>query len=161
MNRFYRKILNIGVQPDIDYWAARRISITNSVVVISLFIAAFSFLFSVSIQLPYQVQLIIGLALVFPLATLVLNFYYKTITARMFFIILANLVIVCTSILTGPEFNYQYFTIAILGLPFLFFKDEIGKLRLLFSILPILIFIFLEFYFANYKPALFIEESYI
>jgi len=61
------------------------------------------------------------------------------------------------TIASGPDFNFQYYAFVLIGLPFLFFKDEIGKRRLLFSLLPLLVFVFLEFNYCFFDRAVVIK----
>ncbi len=161
MNNFFKKILNLGIETTTDYWVSRRIQQGNSVAVVIAFFVFLQTMFSFFAGLPFLVILFQGIFILFCLVTFCLNYFSKTVAARIFLFIVCNLAVIGTSVLTGADLHYQYYAVSILGIPFLFFKDEVGKLKSLFALLPIFVFMFLEFYHLSFEPIVAIKASYV
>ena len=65
-----------------------------------------------------------------------------------------------TAILLGSKLHYQYFLVSLIGLPLIFIKGDNKNLRTILSLLPIVLWIYLEFHFTKFEPVFYLPEHY-
>lgn len=158
MNGYLKSLLNLGIDSTKDYWESRRIRRVNTIVTIIALVSFTRALYGIFVGWPMSIILQEAIVSALSLVTLGLSYFRRTIAARILFITFSNVAFMSLTILSGPNMHFQYFAFCLLGVPFLFFKDEIGRLRMWLSLLPVFMFIFLEIYHFNNKATLFLQE---
>ncbi|MEP3836871.1 MAG: HAMP domain-containing sensor histidine kinase [Algibacter sp.] len=124
---------------------------------ISLFFIVYETLFS----WPTIIILFGSIVFVTSSISLILNFRKQFKIAIINYLVSAFIIIFTTPILLGPNLHYQYFFVCLIGLPFILIKKENKLLRRFLSILPIVLWAYLEFHFIKFEPVFHLPEDYV
>jgi len=151
---------NLGIDSSIDKETAQRIRLGNSMSIIGITTAFVVLFYSYFANLPFSSILLISIAVVSTFIPPILNSFHKTISARISFLVVANGFTIIFAIVFGSDLHFQYFLFALLGLPLLFFGNEIGRKKLLCSALGIIFFIYIECHCHFFEPFIQIDTSY-
>ncbi|KXX71279.1 hypothetical protein AVL50_09495 [Flammeovirga sp. SJP92] len=69
--------------------------------------------------------------------------------------------VIILSVVMGPEVHAQYFLFAYLGLPMVIFGYEMGKMKIVLSLLGLVVFLYLEWHFQHFEPIAKVPEEQI
>lgn len=156
MYSLYRKLLDSGVFPETQPELAKRIKLSNRIVLLILFLVVpYSFIFySVGYTVMGPILLPIGASFI---PVLLLNRSGRTTLSRTYLIIGINLVLVTYALVFGRASGIHLLFFVFVGIPFLIFSlHEVGNL-LLGVILSTLFFYLVQFGQSPFEHR--IEES--
>jgi len=151
--KVWQKIQSLGINSQTDDETAKIIRIVNLMSVISIGFSLVSLIYSSYANWPKAASLFfffIGVSLIIPLS---LNYFQKSFSSRLFFLFYSYIIIICLPILFGPELHFQYYLMGGIGMPLIFFRNEIGFWKILLSAVAILFWMYLEWHFTQF-PAL-------
>lgn len=160
MVKYINNFRNLGIDTSVDKETTQRIRLGNSMSIIGISTAFVVLFYGYFARLPASSILLISIAVISTFIPPILNSFNKTVSARISFLLVANGFTIIFAIIFGPDLHFQYFLFALLGLPLLFFGNEIGRKKLLFSALGIIFFIYIECHFYFFEPFIQIDRSY-
>jgi len=152
MTKFFQIIQNLGVDYNTDLETAKRIRLCNDMSIAGITVGCIVLCYAVFNNWPLPVILTISFLLATTFMPPVLNFYKKTSSSRVSYLIISFVVVLYLSIFMGPDFNFHYFLFGITGLPLMFFGIELSKKSLLWPVLVIIVFFYLEWHFTVFEP---------
>lgn len=152
MIKFFQKIQNIGINTGTNSESVSRIRLGNTMSILGISTALILFFFAYITNWPISVLILHSFIVVLTFMPPVLNYFNKTVASRVSFVLIANISIMCLTLIIGPGFNFQYFLFATLGMPFSFFGNEFGKKKIFLCFVAILCFIYLRWHFIVFEP---------
>ncbi len=158
--KFIRKIQNIGIDSTTDLDTIKRTRLVNSMSIITILMALGFVVFSFWYSWPLLARIFLPLMAAFTFIPIILNRQKKFFASSLYFIFSSYAIISCLSILFSPELHFQYYLIGGIGIPLIFLGKELGYKRILFSLIAILFWIYLEWHFSVFEPFIVINESY-
>jgi len=161
MIKFLKKIQNTGIHSNTDLETVKSIRIVNTMALIGMISMLPTIIYASFGRLPVETILIILFFLVCNSVAIILNYFQKTLAATICFTSAMYMAILTFSILFDSEFGIQYFLLLGMGLPLVLFRNRSIKLSLSVSALGILFWIYLEWHFANFKPVIVVDPSYV
>jgi len=161
MKNIITKIINTGVHKDLEPDTAKRIRVVNSLSLVGVIIGSVMVFYSISANWSWLAILCLALIIPSQILPIVLNSFHKFIISRVYLVVWDNLYLLFMSISFGIEIHYQYFMIITIGLPLVFFKDEIGFFKFGLSMIAILCWLFVEWYFTIFEAIFPIEKTFV
>ncbi len=143
---------NLGINSSLDQETVQRIRIANSMSIFGISTAFIVLFYSSFMNWPRYSILLLIFAVIATFIPPWLNFLNRTVASRISFLLIANVLTVIFSIVFDPSLHFHYFLLSLIGLPFIFFENEIGRSKVFFAALGILLFIFLECSFYFFEP---------
>lgn len=153
------RIAQIGISDAVDSETRKRIRIINLASILSFTMASAGFSMGVVLGFPLSANLIIGFVGAVVIAPVILNQLERLVLSRLFFILTSWINITLLGMVFGLESHYQFYVIGGVGIPLLFFNQEIGKWKWLLSALAFPIFIFLLWYGNHFNPAIQLDNE--
>jgi len=111
-------------------------------------------------NLPLSFSVLFSFLLAMAFVPFYLNFVQKTLASRIFLISVAYIGVLVVVILFGLAFNFQYFLVAFLGFPLIFFGNELGKKKIFLPIVAIALYIYLEWHLNIFEPFIAVSLPY-
>ncbi len=155
------KIINLGLVAQTDSWLAGKIRVVNIMCLLTLSMVIFMILIDLIITKNHFISIVAGLIGVIMILPYYLNYKKCYVLSRIIFLSFSYFFICLLAIVFGKEFYFQYYLVPGVGMSLIFFRDEIGNKKWIFSLLGIPLWIFLELWFLKYPPLLVIEGKYI
>ncbi|WP_321315299.1 GGDEF domain-containing protein [Halarcobacter sp.] len=152
MKQIIKTITEIGITDDTDHWLSGKIKLVNIISLVNfIFILSMIFL-DLLLNKTYNLSIILLIISFIMFIPYYLNYKKKYIASRIAFLSLAYISICSLAVLFGKEFNFQYYLVPGVGMSLIFFRDEIGNKKWIFTFLGIPLWIFLEIWFVLYSP---------
>ena len=143
-----KKIINIGVDEDQSFELVKRIRVVNSTSLVTVVMAITIFLYTILSGWPLQSILIITGILPSIFVPYYLNYKGHHLASRLYYLTSSYATIIAVSVLFGKESLFQYYLIGGIGMPLVFLKTEVGALKFFLSLIAILFWIALEWFFS-------------
>ncbi len=151
---------NIGINSSLDPESIRRIRLCNSMSIVGISTAFVVLFYGYFANWSSTSIVLISITVIATFIPPVLNYLNRIISSRISFLMISNGSTIVFSIVFGQAVHFQYFLFALIGLPFIFFGDEIGRKKILCSALGILCFIYLECHFYYFGSLSQVDLSY-
>jgi diguanylate cyclase (GGDEF)-like protein len=159
MNKL-KKIIDLGILEDTDPWLAGKIRLVN-IMCLSNYIMIVSFiLLDLLISHTHPLSLITAVICLTMLIPYYLNYKQRYISARVAFLTLAYICICGLAVVFGEAFYFQYYLVPGVGMSLIFFRNEIGWKKWIFSVAGIPLWILLEVWFSNHPPLIVLAGAY-
>ncbi|KAA5821438.1 HAMP domain-containing histidine kinase [Algibacter amylolyticus] len=153
-------ILNIGINSTLNPDWIKRVRIVNMMSLITFSISISFIIYGVLFSWPNLIILVVVIPFITSSTTLILNFKRLFKIAIINYIASNFIMVFTTAILLGSKLHYQYFLVSLIGLPLIFIKGDNKNLRTILSLLPIVLWIYLEFHFTKFEPVFYLPEHY-
>lgn len=161
MKQNIKKVIEVGIDQDTDSWLAGKIKLVNIISLSNFIFILWMILFDLFINKNHYLSIILlGVSFIM-LIPHYLNYKKRYIASRIVFLTLAYLCICFLAVVFGKEFYFQYYLVPGVGMSLIFFRDEIGKKKWLFTFAGIPLWALLEFWFANYPAFVSLDGKYV
>ncbi|WP_304545748.1 GGDEF domain-containing protein [Sulfurimonas microaerophilic] len=161
MKQNIKKIIEVGIDQETDSWLSGKIKLVNIISLSNFTFILSMILFDLFINKTHYLSIVlVGVSLVM-LVPYYLNYKKQYIASRIVFLTFAYISICFLAIVFGKEFYFQYYLVPGVGMSLIFFRDEIGKKKWLFTFAGIPLWIFLEIWFANYPALITLDGEYV
>ncbi|MEM6343883.1 MAG: ATP-binding protein [Bacteroidota bacterium] len=147
-----KRFQHLGVGENTDPDTARVIRIVNLMSLSSIFFALILIVYSLWVGLPRSASLFFSLILVSLTVPILFNFFGRSFASRLFFLINAYLIIFSLPIIFGQAIHFQFYLMGGIGMPLIFFKNEIGPAKIFLSLIAIVLWLYLEWHFTQFDP---------
>ncbi|WP_339713264.1 sensor histidine kinase [uncultured Kriegella sp.] len=155
------KITNLGVSNQLDENTTRRVRIVNQISIFLFVLFVLQSTVALSLGFPKITVILFAAVSLVSIVPPLLNKLEMTIASRVFSISSAYLVLLCQVLVFGPELHIQFFFMSTVAGPLLLFDKEIGIWKWALVAVPALIWIYLEWHFANIPPMVHIAPNAI
>jgi len=159
MIQLLQRIQNVGIDFNTDLESVKRIRLGNLMSIAGISVGLVVLIYTYSGDWPFSFCLVITLLVASTLIPPILNYYKKTIASRIAYLIICFPCVIYPSIVLGAEFHFQYFLFGMIGLPLMFFGIDLGKRFILWTLLLIIVFIYLRWHFSVFDPLIIAESS--
>lgn len=157
----YKKIISMGIDQQTDTWLVGKIQLVNTISLVNfIFIISMIFI-GLTIGGDFYFLLVLAAVAVIMLIPYCLNYKKKYIASRVVFLSCAYMCICFLAVLFGKQFYFQYYLVPGVGMSLIFFRDEIGAKKWLFTFCGIPLWAFLEFWFLNNSAFIVLGEQYV
>ncbi|MGE4321133.1 MAG: GGDEF domain-containing protein [Acholeplasmataceae bacterium] len=151
-----------GVDEHTNVWLATKIKLLN---ISSLFVSVMLFIFAL-LNFIFEYNVVLGIinliSALIMLIPYILNYTHHYFLSRILFILISYVLLSIYFILYGPnQVYFQFYFLPAVGLPFVFFKAEIGKYKWLLSILGLVLWFVIEMIEFAIDPFLYIEVEHL
>jgi len=151
MEKLFKRLQNIGIRSNTDPDCAKRIRLGNTMPMMGMVSGSVVLLVIYFAGGPTNAVLFTVFVVVTLFIPLLLNYFGKNVSSRVFYILLSFLYIAMFAIVFGAQSHFQYYLLTFLGIPLIFFGDEIGKAKFVLSSLGLLIYFYLEWHFVTLR----------
>ncbi|BAK73561.1 GGDEF domain-containing protein [Arcobacter sp. L] len=158
MNQSIKKVIEIGINQETDSWLAGKIKLVNIISLVNFIFILNMIIIDFFINKTHYLSIVLLFVSFVMLLPYYLNYKKRYIASRIAFLIFAYISICFLAIVFGKEFYFQYYLVPGVGMSLIFFRDEIGKKKWIFTFAGIPLWIFLEIWFF-YNPALVILDG--
>ncbi|XOB63677.1 GGDEF domain-containing protein [Campylobacterota bacterium DY0563] len=158
MKQIIKTITEIGINKDTDLWLSGKIKLVNIISLVNFIFILSMISLDLFFNKTYNLSIILLIISFVMLIPYYLNYKKKYIPSRVVFLLFAYISICSLAILFGKEFNFQYYLIPGVGMSLIFFRDEIGNKKWIFTFLGIPLWIILEIWFVLYSPIISMEK---
>ncbi len=147
-----------GVNEDTNVWLATKIKLLN---ISSLFVSMMLFIFAL-LNFIFEYNVVLGIinliSAIFMLIPYILNYAHHYLLSRITFVLISYILLSTYFILYGPnQIYFQFYFLPAVGLPFVYFKNEIGRYKWVLSILGLVLWFAIEMIELTIDPFLYIE----
>ncbi|NME70760.1 sensor histidine kinase [Flammeovirga aprica] len=161
MKKLISNLINMGTGIGYDFETEKKIRLTNLLSLVSSLFALFMFMDFMTSGLSIYVCLSV-LSLFFILIFIpILHQKEFKLFPRLLYCVYSLVNVIILSVVMGPDVQSQYFLFAYLGLPMVIFGYEMGNLKVVLSLLGLVVFLYLEWHFVNFKPLIEVPEELV
>jgi diguanylate cyclase (GGDEF)-like protein len=160
MKQNIKKVIEVGINQETDSWLAGKIKLVNIISLANFIFILWMILFDLFINKNHYLSIVLlGISFIM-LIPYYLNYKKRYIASRLVFLSFAYFCICFLAVIFGKEFYFQYYLVPGVGMSLIFFRDEIGKKKWLFTFAGIPLWALLEFWFANYPAFIILDGKY-
>ncbi len=159
MKKLLKSLQNLGVEQSTNLDLAKRIRLGNLMSIAGISVGLIVLVYTQLSDWYFNIKLVISLLVASTLIPPILNYFKKTVASRVAYLIICFPCIIYPSIVLGAAFHFQYFLFGMIGLPLMFFGIDLGKKFALWTLLLIIVFIYLQWHFIVFDPLLKVKSS--
>lgn len=157
----FKKIIELGISPETDLWLAGKIKVVNAISLLTTFmLLTFIVIDQLTGANPLLLAVLTSHTLIM-LTPFYLNYKKRYIASRAFFLVASYIGICLMAIFFGEALYFQYYLVPGVGMSLIFFRDEIGNKKWLFTLAGIPLWAMLEYWFHTASPLIVLQAEYL
>ena len=156
-----RTVIEAGLTPQTDLWLAGKIRLVNTMCLVNFILVLGMIGVDLVVSSNHYLSLIAGFVGLIMLLPYYLNARRRYISARVVFLSLAYISICALAVIFGKDFLFQYYLVPGVGMSLIFFRNEIGWKKWIFTFVGIPLWMLLEVWFTQYPPLVVIEGGFV
>lgn len=153
--------MSLGVTQSTDLWLTGKIKIVNAICIMTSGMIIAVIIADLLSNSTHLLAKILGVHALIMLTPFYLNYKQKYIASRVFFLTSSYIGICLLAVMFGQELYFQYYLVPGVGMSLIFFRDEIGNKKWLFTFAAIPLWVLLELWFSFYSPLFPLQQEHI